>query len=230
MEKPVETTKAVKGKAAGKASGKAVSLTEQAYQYVRSLILAQELQPGEVFTERALADQLKASRTPMRAAINRLVGEGLVERLSNGTIVIKQVAIEELMDILIIRRMLEGEAAAQAAQRRIRNSVDGILQKSRDVAENPEMELEPFWKYDDEFHEFVAEASGRPILKQYVQNIRQRARMCHVVRMEKNFENQAVEHIAVLEAIAAGDSPRARAAMEAHVDGVRDRFVRWYFA
>jgi DNA-binding GntR family transcriptional regulator len=209
---------------------KSVSLTEQAYQYVRSLILAQELKPGEVFTERALADQLNASRTPMRAAINRLVGEELVERLSNGTIVIKQVAIEELMDILIIRRMLEGEAAAQAAQRHIPHSVDGILQKSREVAANPEMELEPFWKYDDEFHEFVANASGRPILKQYVQNIRQRARMCHVVRMEKNFENQAVEHIAVLEAIAAGDAAKARAAMEAHVDGVKDRFVRWYFA
>ncbi|TWF49434.1 GntR family transcriptional regulator [Neorhizobium alkalisoli] len=214
-------------KAPGK---KSVSLTEQAYQYVRSLILAQELKPGEVFTERALADQLNASRTPMRAAINRLVGEELVERLSNGTIVIKQVAIEELMDILIIRRMLEGEAAAQAAQRHIPHSVDGILQKSREVAANPEMDLEPFWKYDDEFHEFVANASGRPILKQYVQNIRQRARMCHVVRMEKNFENQAIEHIAVLEAIAAGDAAKAREAMEAHVDGVKDRFVRWYFA
>jgi len=48
--------------------------------------------------------------------------------------------------------------------------------------------------------------------------------------MEKSFEHQAAEHIAVLEAIAAGDAPRARAAMEAHVDGVKDRFVRWYFA
>jgi DNA-binding GntR family transcriptional regulator len=209
---------------------KPVSLTEQAYQYVRSLILAQELQPGEVFTERALADQLNASRTPMRAAINRLVGEGLVERLSNGTIVIKQVAIEELMDILIIRRMLEGEAAAQAAQRYVPHSADAILLKSRDVADSPQMELEPFWKYDDEFHEYVADASGRPILKQYVQNIRQRARMCHVVRMERSFENQAAEHIAVLEAIIAGDAQRAREAMEAHVDGVKERFVRWYFA
>lgn len=208
---------------------KPASLTEQAYQYVRSLILAQELQPGEVFTERALADQLNASRTPMRAAINRLVGEGLVERLSNGTIVIKQVAIEELMDILIIRRLLEGEAAAQAAQRHAPNSVDTILGKSRDVAKHPEMDLEPFWKYDDEFHDFVAKASGRPILQQHVQNIRQRARMCHVVRMEKNFEEQALEHIAVLEAIAAGDAAGARRAMERHVDGVKDRFVRWYF-
>jgi DNA-binding GntR family transcriptional regulator len=211
------------------AARKPASLTEQAYQYVRSLILAQELQPGEVFTERALADQLNASRTPMRAAINRLVGEGLVERLSNGTIVIKQVAIEELMDILIIRRLLEGEAAAQAAQRHTDNSVESILEKSRELAKHPEMDLEPFWKYDDEFHEFVANASGRPILKQHVQNIRQRARMCHVVRMEKNFEQQALEHIAVLEAIAAGDAAVARKAMELHVDGVKDRFVRWYF-
>jgi len=47
--------------------------------------------------------------------------------------------------------------------------------------------------------------------------------------MEKNFEQQALEHIAVLEAIAGGDAAGARKAMEVHVDGVRDRFVRWYF-
>jgi DNA-binding GntR family transcriptional regulator len=52
--------------------------------------------------------------------------------------------------------------------------------------------------------------------------------MCHVVRMERNFADQAKEHLAVLEGIAAKDHERARSAMIAHTDKVRDRFLRWY--
>ncbi|NLS07055.1 GntR family transcriptional regulator [Rhizobium sp. P32RR-XVIII] len=204
-------------------------ISEQAYQYMRSLILARELGPGDVFTERKLAEQINASRTPLRAAINRLVGEGLVARLSNGSIVIRQVAVEELMEILVIRRLLEGEAAAQAAHRSTPGSVDKILEKSRAILEDPDLEFDPFWEYDDEFHLFVADASGKPLLAQYIRNLRDKARMCHVVRMEKNFEQQAREHIAVLEAVAEKKPDEARQAMATHIDRVRERFMRWLF-
>jgi DNA-binding GntR family transcriptional regulator len=204
-------------------------ISEQAYQYMRSLILARELGPGDVFTERKLAEQINASRTPLRAAINRLVGEGLVSRLSNGSIVIRQVAIEELMEILVIRRLLEGEAAAQAAHRSSPGSVEKILEKSRAIVEDPNLEFDPFWEYDDEFHLFIADASGKPLLAQYIRNLRDKARMCHVVRMEKNFEQQAREHIAVLEAVAEKKPDEARQAMATHIDRVRERFMRWLF-
>lgn len=204
-------------------------ISEQAYQYMRSLILARELGPGDVFTERKLAEQINASRTPLRAAINRLVGEGLVARLSNGSIVIRQVAVEELMEILVIRRLLEGEAAAQAAHRSTPGSVDKILEKSRAILEDPDLEFDPFWEYDDEFHLFVADASGKPLLAQYIRNLRDKARMCHVVRMERNFEQQAREHIAVLEAVAEKKPDEARQAMATHIDRVRERFMRWLF-
>ncbi|MEP7457355.1 GntR family transcriptional regulator [Phyllobacterium sp. SB3] len=204
-------------------------LSEQAYQYLRSLILAHDLGPGDVFTERKLADQINASRTPLRAAINRLVGEGLVARLSNGSIVIREVAVEELMEILVIRRLLEGEAAAQAAHRSTTGSMDAMLRKSRAVVENPAIEFDPFWQYDDEFHYFIADASGKPLLAQYIRNLRDKARMCHVVRMEKNFEQQAREHIAVLEAVDQRKPDEARRAMAEHIDRVRERFMRWLF-
>lgn len=204
-------------------------LSEQAYQHLRSLILARELGQGDVFTERKLADQINVSRTPLRAAIHRLVGEGLVSRLSNGSLVIRQVAVEELMEILVIRRLLEGEAAAQAASRSTPGSVEAILEKSRAIVADPGLEFDPFWEYDDAFHVFIAEASGKPMLAAYIRNLRDKARMCHVVRMEKNFEQQASEHIAVLQAIADRKPDEARDAMSNHIDRVRERFMRWLF-
>lgn len=205
-------------------------LSEQAYQFLRSLILSRELGPGDVFTERKLADQINVSRTPLRAAINRLVGEGLVSRMANGAIVIRQVAIEELMEILVIRRLLEGEAAAQAAHRSSAADVAELLQESRRIVENNDLDFDAFWEYDDKFHVFLADASGKPLLAQYIRNLRDKARMCHVARMEKNFVQQALEHIAVLEAVAAGKPDEARQAMAAHIDRVRERFMRWIFS
>jgi len=54
--------------------------------------------------------------------------------------------------------------------------------------------------------------------------------MAHVVRMERNFEQQAREHIAVLQAVADKKPDEARQAMADHIDRVRERFMRWLFS
>ncbi|MCA0998081.1 GntR family transcriptional regulator [Alloyangia pacifica] len=204
------------------------TLSEQAYQYVRSLIFANEVKPGEIFTERKLAERLNISRTPLRSAITRLTGERLLERLANGTLVIREVPLDELLQIMVIRRQLESEAAAQTAVRARPGAAEPLIAETHEVIASPEMELEPFWAYDDRFHVFIAENSGMPLLAEMIANNRDKARMCHVVRMERNFAEQAREHLGVLEAIAAQDPDRARAEMIRHTDCVRDRFLRWY--
>ncbi|WP_339114954.1 GntR family transcriptional regulator [Thioclava sp. GXIMD2076] len=207
---------------------KASSLSEQAYQYVRSLILTGELQPGAVFTERKLAAQLEFSRTPFRTAITRLIGEGLAERLSNGTLVIREVPLDELLQIMVIRRQLESEAAAQTALRADTAELSALIDETREIMSTPQTELETFWAYDDRFHNFVANASCMPLLAKMIRENRDRVRMCNVARMERNFSDQAKEHLTVLEAISDRDADRARAAMAEHAHRVRERFLRWY--
>ncbi len=203
------------------------SISEQAYQYLRSLILAQELGSGDIFTERRLAERLNASRTPLRTAINRLEGEGLIERLANGSIVIREVPIEELLEILMIRRLLEGEAAAQSAKRLLPEKIADMMVQTQNIKANPDVEFDIFWGYDDGFHQFIAEGSGKPLLASMIQNLRNKARMCHMVRMEQNFDAQACEHIAVLKALEARDPEQARAAMVSHLNRVRERLMKW---
>lgn len=150
-----------------------------------------------------------------------------MERLSNGSLIIRQVSTDELLDILLVRRLLEAEAAALAAGQVELRELDPLIQETRSLIEDPEQEFEAFWRYDDRFHEFIAAGSGKPLLNTLIKDLRNKARMCNLLRMQKNFQQQASEHLAVLEAMRAADPAAARDAMFRHLDRVRSRLVNW---
>jgi DNA-binding GntR family transcriptional regulator len=203
------------------------NISEQAYQHLRSLIIGQQLPPGSIVTERRLAEALSASRTPLRAAISRLEGEGLVERLTTGAVVIRQISIDELMEILSVRRLLEGEAAALAASRVDPNSLKPLIATSRDFCVDQNPDFEAYWRYDDAVHDLIATECGKPLLASLIDGLRQKARMCHLHRMPRSFDAQAREHLAILEALQNREARQAKRAMERHLDQVRSRLLDW---
>ncbi len=206
-----------------------ISISEKAYQYLRSMIIDRKIDTNTAFTERALADRLQSSRTPLRAAISRLEGEGLIERVAGGAIVVREIKVEELAEILLVRILLEGEAAALCAARAPAAEVAALIAESERFLVESEGDFDMFWAYDDRFHHFIAAHSGKPLLAKLIGNLRDMARMCHVTRMERSFVNQAAEHIDVLRQIEAGSSEGARAAMARHITRVRERLMRWLF-
>ncbi|MBR0823815.1 GntR family transcriptional regulator [Bradyrhizobium liaoningense] len=58
------------------------NVTETTYRKLLDLIESRQLAPGEVIEERRLALRLKVSRTPLRAGISRLLGEGRLDQRS----------------------------------------------------------------------------------------------------------------------------------------------------
>ena len=86
------------------------SLGQRAYDLLLGILLAGELRPNDVVMERRLAEKLGISRTPLREAIRRLEGEKLLERQKGGTIVVSPMSVEGFLNILSVRRLLEGEA------------------------------------------------------------------------------------------------------------------------
>src|ERR1700730_16915867 len=93
------------------------SLAHKAYEGLLRILFSGELRPNDVIMERRIAEQLGISRTPLREAIRRLEGEELLQRQTDGAIVICPMSVEDFLNILSIRRLLEGEAARKAAGR-----------------------------------------------------------------------------------------------------------------
>jgi GntR family transcriptional regulator of vanillate catabolism len=90
---------------------------EKAILGLRSLIMSGDFAQGQRLSEVAMAAQLGISRTPLRQAMDRLVAEGLLERISTGGCRVATFTKEDIADAIELRGVIEGTAARLAAER-----------------------------------------------------------------------------------------------------------------
>ncbi len=91
--------------------------TERLALTLREWILKGEFAAGERLTELGLVSLLKASRTPIRIALERLANEGLLEPIPTGGFRVRSFSTADICDAIEIRGILEGTAARFAAER-----------------------------------------------------------------------------------------------------------------
>ncbi|MDM9625497.1 GntR family transcriptional regulator [Rhizobium sp. S152] len=203
------------------------TLAQQVYRDLKQRILEGKFTAEDMLTERTLALESGISRTPLRAAISRLEKEDVISRLPNGALMVRPVTVEQLLEIVQTRRLLEGAAAETAATRPLTPALADARERMRAYAGGGDIAFDHFWLDDDAFHDAVAHAAGLPLLATMLTEMRGIARRCTITRTHDRFDQQAREHIAVIDAIEAGNGEAARIAMEGHFDSVRARFLGW---
>jgi DNA-binding GntR family transcriptional regulator len=198
-------------------AGDGQKLSVVAYGALLDMILRGTIAAGEPVTERLIAARLGMSRTPVREAVRRLEGEGTLERQRSGALVVR-------LHALAVRRLLEGEAARLAAGK----IAPAIIAKARArIARLRDEGLGDAARQDDrDFHVAIAAASGNPVLATTIGDLRKRTAMFRLGRLPERVDQVCDEHLAIVEALAAGDGEAARAAMQAHVDNVRAHLLQ----
>jgi DNA-binding GntR family transcriptional regulator len=93
------------------------STAEQAREVLRDAIMRGEYLPGERLVEAQLCERLGVSRFNVRAALQDLGAEGLVEVQRNKGAQVRKVSLDEAIEITEVRMVLEGLVAARAAER-----------------------------------------------------------------------------------------------------------------
>jgi DNA-binding GntR family transcriptional regulator len=93
------------------------SVVALAYDQIRALILNGEMEPGTRLGQVELAERLGISRTPVREALRRLTGEGLVDARPNHGFRVADLGLEAVMRRLELRLLLEPGIARLAADR-----------------------------------------------------------------------------------------------------------------
>ena len=204
------------------------NVTETTYRRLHDLIESRQLPPGEVIEERRLALRLKVSRTPLRAGISRLLGEGRLEQLSNGSVVVRNIGMAELLELIHLRLILESEAAAIAATRINLDALQPIKARLEQIMATAQVSKTLHWTLDDEIHDQIAAHCGNRSLEKLIGETRQKIRMCNVERRPERLLPASREHLAIVEAITRRDAAAARHAMVQHLTNVRQGMLEGF--
>src|SRR5829696_6166977 len=145
------------------------SVADLAYERIRSLVLSGELAPGTRLGQVELAERLGISRTPVREALRRLGGEGLVEGHSNHGFRVADLGLDAVLRRLEVRAILEPGIAALAAGQRTERD---LVLMSEAIADE-EVARDGIEAHDASrsFHIALARASGNEELVRVIESL-----------------------------------------------------------
>ena len=194
------------------------------YQELRSLIVWGHLPPGARIAERAVAERLGLSRTPVRSALHRLQQEGFVSSVGRGQdqrLIVAPLTQEDGREIILIVGHLEGLAAYTAAalpDDRRKRIVARLREINRDLAEESKRrEFGRIFDLDQEFHRAYVEGVVGPRLLALHRSIKpqiERYTRLYVSALVDELPTSVKEHEAIAAAIAKGDPRAAQNAVE----------------
>jgi DNA-binding GntR family transcriptional regulator len=192
------------------------NLSERAYDALLDRMLSGELPAGTL-----LADALQISRTPVREALAKLESEGLVTRHAGRLLIVREIPVQELMQILHVRSILEVEAVALAAGRISAAQLETLRATFEEQMKGPLPDAGNHWGADDLLHGSICEASGNAVLTEMVRGLRRRTRMFNLKRMPERFLPGCREHLAIIEALERGAEKMARRSMATHLENTK---------
>ncbi|BBY17078.1 GntR family transcriptional regulator [Mycolicibacterium litorale] len=198
------------------------SLREQALTALRRAITTGQLTPGTHLVETDLSEALQISRGTLREAMRQLQQEGLISAGARGRLSVRHLDAKEIRDIFEVRAALESVAARTLASRPDRTEAVAALRHAveemdRWAASNLEDRIEA----DLRFHRTMCHLSGNETLLHSWSSLEGSIRMsimfAGVDRALKNMD--ARRHLAIVEAIEAGDGDTAAATVREHMAG-----------
>jgi DNA-binding GntR family transcriptional regulator len=197
-------------------------LGELAYHTLRRMILDKALRSGGPVVEGRLAEELNISRTPMREALLRLEGEGLLVRAGARSYSVRFVSAQEYFQAMKVRELLEAEAIGLAIGKIDKKVVRQLIKKIKALSSGQQEQAH--WQLDDQVHTMMARASGNEVLAHMIDLVRTNSRLFELVTPFNRIEDDRAEHLAILEAYLTDDAEASRAAVRQHLQNLR-RFV-----
>ena len=141
---------------------------EYIYETLRAAILQCKLPPGEKLVIDHLSSVLGVSAIPIRAALQRLQSDGLVEIVPHTGAVVSEISIDDLTEIFTILEALESIAFEYASQR----ATDSDLVKLEDLVNGMDQayqngDIDRWSELNTEFHCSISGITQMDLLKEY---------------------------------------------------------------
>ncbi|MDE2606122.1 MAG: GntR family transcriptional regulator [Burkholderiales bacterium] len=206
---------------------KQANAADQAYAYVRERVISGDFAAGTRLTEWQIADALGTSRTPVREAMRRLVGDGFLQFRPNVGTFVGSYSTKEISELFELRALLESEVAGAAALRISGEQLEQLTVLQQRIEERGldlgRDNLERIAGLNREFHRLIAQASDSPRTVGMLTNaieapvVQQTFRRYSTAQLQRSFH----QHRELIDAFQSRDRSWARDAMSCHVRAAR---------
>ena len=205
-------------------------------------VCAGRLRAGARLGTRQLAERFGVSATPIREALIALAGIGIVDLLPNRGAVVRRVTAEEVREICEVRCVLECEATRCATGRIALADLHTLAEDLRKlqaaaphasnvpgsdgrVPHHPDGFIDRARAIDNRLHDLIASSCGNRFLAQELGRLKVLFRVFRDISWEQHearndfhrLAEEAHEHLAIVEALIAGDAEKAATAMAHHI-------------
>jgi DNA-binding GntR family transcriptional regulator len=205
------------------------SLTDAVALRIQKEILSGRIPPGERLRLRSLQELFGVSHIPIREALRRLEGIGLVEILPQRGAIVARIAYDEFTDVYDLRKIIEPEIAARATERITPSRLKEIKEALDELDAEPEGSRSPhFDELHRRFHWLICEPGSTPVIERVVKQLWQTSdRYVHLSLEEGGTASQAQrQHRKLYEAIRKGDPKTMRRELAAHLENTEQGLRR----
>ncbi|MDA7416116.1 phosphonate utilization associated transcriptional regulator [Xenophilus arseniciresistens] len=200
------------------------SLARLVHHEIEQMILDGRLQPGAKLTESTLAEQLGVSRGPVRECFRLLEEAGLVRTEKNRGVFVRDLPIDEALEIFEVRAVMDlyvgrkvAQTAGSADVRELRQCVDAMDQAAREV------DPQAYHRLNLQFHDRLLLLAGNAKLTAtYRKLVKELSLLRRQNLSAASMLAFAREHRQIVKAIASGDADAAGQAMYTHVMNSRE--------
>jgi DNA-binding GntR family transcriptional regulator len=198
-------------------------LAEGAYRSVLKDILTCNLPGGSVIQERKLALALGVSRSPMRDALNRLEGEGLLVRLTERLLAVRVITLEDYLYSLDVRALIEPKAAALATPKVTAEEIASFDRMLSEIEAVGMPTQEQHWAFDDLLHDTLADRAGNPFLARTIREMRRYTKIFERQTVPQRSGRGVADHRKLIDALVERRADVVKQAMSEHIRNVRKR-------
>jgi DNA-binding GntR family transcriptional regulator len=208
------------------------TFAERAYVALKEVILSLDVyeRPGDVrLDERALAQDLGISRTPVREAMAQLEREGFVRSVPRRGIYVVRKTKQEVIELITAWAALEGMAARLITLNAADEDI-GELRKMFTTFENGQLhaKLDEYSQVNIEFHQTIIRMSQNRVLIDLAENLFAHMRVIRrkTIGEDDRASRSIRDHMNIIHALEARATDRAEALVRDHALGLAEHVAR----
>ncbi|MFT4212913.1 MAG: GntR family transcriptional regulator [Microbacterium sp.] len=198
------------------------------YDAIRTAILRGDYAPRQRLGAAELAETFGTSRFVVRSALLQLVGERLVEFQPNRGARVRELTLDEALEIIDLREIIEGLIAARAAER----ITDDQITELRGLAEAMEtaikdLNITEYARLNDGLHQRLREIAEHETADRMLEQLNARVvRNQFHMAVDSNSPHVGLpQHLAIIDAVCSRDAARSERLMRDHIGDVRDQLA-----